>query len=273
MADKKPENFDEEIKKILERDPVDEVEKGINEIHDPLIDGPDPALEDCAENGLDEDDGFGARRMGQDYSPEDMLAHAFRVNALKQAAMELTGDTSFTNTVERYLRIAKEVGFTVVLELPFSVNDKHDKITRNEKFFVLWRKDGILLTFDTYGEDHVNGGNFYYNWKANEFGSRHDATSSGGYVLPPGKKWDDVDGQNLTWAGHHDCREGLKFHIRQLEHYGKFLPKWEGRPHLWLLHHGDTDGKQWFELKSDEINEERIKMLPKEVQEAITPKL
>jgi hypothetical protein len=251
-------DFDDEIKRILERDPVDEAEKGLHV-------GPDPDLDPPAPEGtIDDRDQFETSGGIQ-----ETLQHAFKVNALKKAAMLVTGDTTFSNSLDRYLAIANEIGFKVVLELPFSVKQCFDELHRNERLFVLWHTDGILLVFDTYEGNRVNGGHFYYNWLANERGDRQGVTSSGGYVLPSGKRWQDVEGENLVWAGDHDCREGLKFHIRQLRKYGKFLPKWEQRPFLWFLHHGDTANKQYGEYDSSKINEERIALLPLEVQEAI----
>lgn len=252
-------DFDDEIKEILNRDPLAEVEQGTHKQPDPILDLP-PVNPD----GLDDKDGFDVGRYNA--PPQEILAHAFKVNALKRAAMVVTGDTTFSNTIDTYLAIAKGVGFKVVLELPFTVKQSYDEQPRDEKLFVLWRADGILLVFDTFEKD-VNGGNFYYNWLAHQYGDRHGATSSGSYILPPGKKWSEVEMTNLVWAGSHDCREGLKFHIRQLEKYGKFLPKWEGKPFLWLLHHGDHANDKPYDYEA--INKERIAMLPPEVQEAI----
>lgn len=237
-------DFDDDIKEILNRDPKAEVEEGLHKQHDPFfMEKPPPP------DALDDRDIFASSLS---FTPEEYLAHAAKINALKDAAMFLTGDSSFSNEVTQYLNIAKSIGFKIVLDLPFETKDAFDETPRKERFFILWRTDGILLVFDTFGGNSVNGGHFYYNWVPNE--GAHDVTSSGGMI------------NDKTWAGDHDCRQGLKFHIRQLEKNGKFLPKWEGRPWLWLLHHGDTSTNNF---NREKITAERIAMLPPEVQEAI----
>lgn len=70
----------------------------------------------------------------------------------------------------------------------------------------------------------------------------------------------------MIWSGDHDCREALKFNINRLAENGTFLKKWNEQPFLWLLHYMDTK-KEGYNYKS--INEERIAMLPIDVQELI----
>lgn len=68
------------------------------------------------------------------------------------------------------------------------------------------------------------------------------------------------------WSGHHDCREALKFNINRLSENGTFVKKWKEQPFLWLLHHEDSK-REGYDYKA--INEEKIKMLPEDVQELI----
>jgi hypothetical protein len=69
-----------------------------------------------------------------------------------------------------------------------------------------------------------------------------------------------------VWSGDHDCREAIKFNIKQLAENGTFLKKWVKPPFLWLLHHNDPKEPGY---NYEEINNERISRLPKDVQEII----
>lgn len=218
---------DKQIEKILKRDALDETEKMT-----------------------------GSSYSDSPFTQQMALLNHLEAVAHREAAMLLTGDTAFSNKLDYYMKAASSIGFKKVLELPFAVKSDWDERPRNETYFIFWR-DGILLSFDTYSSDHVNGGNFYYNWKGDR-SKNHGILSSGGAA-------EDTS----IWVGSHDCREGLKFHIRQLEQAGEFMKKWVERPFLWLLHHGDTANDKVYDHES--INAKRIAMLPREVREAITP--
>lgn len=193
-------------------------------------------------------------------------------NKIKNALLEESGDTKFTNSVEDYLSIAKSIGFEVVLIEPFTSKDGIE-----ENLYILWNKElGILLKFDsfTFGDDGswakagkevpppgVNGGNFYYNIKLKPYKERESRCTSGGGFYNDGNDYTDI------WIGSHDCREGLKHHINLLKENGEFLPNWVERPFLWLLNYCDTKG----EYDYNAINQERITKLPQHVIEAISP--
>lgn len=199
----------------------------------------------------------GASYKESEFTMQLGLLNHLEATADKERAMLATGDTAFSCSLSYYMSVAESIGFKTVLEVPFTTKSAWDERARNEKLFVLWR-DGILLVFDTYNTDGVNGGNFYYNWQGSR--EKHfNVLSSGG----PARN--DLS----IWVGHHDCREGLKFHIRQLEAHGRLLPKWVERPFMWLLHHGDTANNKPYDYKA--INTERIALLPREVREAISP--
>lgn len=63
-----------------------------------------------------------------------------------------------------------------------------------------------------------------------------------------------------------DCREAIKFNINRLSKKGCFVNKWKKQPFMWLLHYMDKRN-EGYDYKS--INEERISMLPKYIQESI----
>lgn len=77
----------------------------------------------------------------------------------------------------------------------------------------------------------------------------------------------------IVYAGYHDGREALRFHIRQLREYGSFLPRWAECNMLHLTHYMDLKkkGDDWKERSAlmDKINKDRIAMMPKHIQKAI----
>lgn len=175
----------------------------------------------------------------------------------KKQMLEANDDTTLSNKLDRYLRIVGEEGFREILKVPFTSPSSQKK----ECLYVMYHdSDGILLVFDTYGGDHVNGGKFYYNIRLEPKASGHRVTSSGSYRQV---------GDGYVWVGDHDCREALRHHITQLRAHGEFVKEWVEQPFLWILHHGDTTFEDYdYEM----INSERIAMLPIEVQRSISGK-
>lgn len=118
---------------------------------------------------------------------------------------------------------------------------------------VFWLPEGVLLSCHSYtwssgGETTINDGNFYYNWRPRdpEDPMRYRVTSSGG--------WRDGG----VWAGDHNCREGLRFHLAQLREHGEFVMPWKHQPFLWLNHYMDD--------KRGDRTRERLRLLPVEVR-------
>jgi hypothetical protein len=119
-----------------------------------------------------------------------------------------------------------------------------------DKLMIFWRKDGVLLVTDTYGK-RINNAKAYLNYRG---------------------PWEACE--KCSYGGGHpsvekDARKGLRFTLDRMKELGEILPKWEHRPFLWLLSYMDTKRKD-YDYKA--INAARIEKLPKEVQEAITPK-
>jgi len=196
------------------------------------------------------------------------LAIEQQLSAEKQRLLENTGDTTFSNKLDRYVRIISSLGFERVLEIPFAGRSWGGSPAPQECFFVYFEpRRGILLRFDTHQGDNVNGGNFYYNWQP------HDENFRGSHILSSGS-FVCHDGElvtPLTWSGNHDCREALRLHINQLEQHGQFVTPWVKTPHLWLIHYNDVDSDlPWTEKSAlfDELNRERKGMLPQFVKEA-----
>jgi len=222
--------------------------------------------------------------------------------------MDETGDTKFSETEEGYLKKVESFGFKSILVLPF-INERNKIEERFHILFhydysILLAFDTSSCeddgSFARAGKDvpppSVNGGNFYYNWcyggdvdtyRITQNGSniRHGEHNPDYYtnyfdenlspvLIPKAELETNEDFQKvikeqklmLIYAGHHDCREAVKHNISKFLENGTFLKTWKERPFLWLLHHADTKDKGFDHEK---INQERIAMLPQDVQDAI----
>jgi hypothetical protein len=179
----------------------------------------------------------------------------------RDALLMERGDTLFNNKLDRYITIIESVDFENVFELPFVVND-YDNKPRDETYFVYARRDGLVLSFDTFHGDEVNGGNLYYQWEPRGKFEHGSHLSSGGLCR---------DESRHVWIGSHDAREGLLRIIDMLSAKGNFLNPWlteKQSQSLWLLHHGDTTG-DFGSYDSHAIAAERIQRMPQWVQDMI----
>lgn len=161
------------------------------------------------------------------------------------------------------LKELDKFGFKQVLDISFVDSDKR---TQNHYYIYFCKKYGILLKFDTYGGDRVNGGQYYYQWNPHLY---HPCFSSGG--------WINVD-TIPTWIGDGDCREGMFESITELARDGTFVTPWvqarHGSPSFvhYMDHHTNgswDEGYELYRIAAKEKTLERFKMLPEYVQEAI----
>lgn len=184
----------------------------------------------------------------------------------KRLALQAAHDTHFSMDVADYLRVVDEEGFQLALREPFEAHP-YGGGTKNETLFVFFHPEGVLLHFDTYGGDHVNGGQFHYNVEvAGDHGEAWGAFSSGGW------------GDKNIFYGYHDCREALRHHLRGLRRVGRFLNPWKFDPMtVWLTHYADKeslpDSKQSdgsYSRMADTKTLERAAKLPQNVQDCMT---
>ena len=225
------------------------------------------------------------KRSGHSYKEDDgtqmagMLDHVFH-GGRKDALLTRADDTTLSNNIDRYLRILAEEGFEQALRLPFTAHDTYDNTTRDEALYVFWHaRDGLLLKFDTYNTTRVNGGNVYYNVKPKAGVLPHDSDLCHGVTSSGGWHGADGDQVNWVWAGDHDCREALRFHLRQLREHGDFVTPWQYTPYLSMCHYQDYKDShaQGLRYPDDferhrQIDRERIALLPATVQDTITPR-
>jgi hypothetical protein len=162
----------------------------------------------------------------------------------------------------------EQFGFKQVLDIPFL----NDEGTKQEHMYVYFHYQyGIVLQFDTYSGDHVNGGNYYYQWMAKDGQPCNSyAFSSGGW---------ERKGDVYIWEGHGDCRQGMFESIRELAHEGDFVTPWIRTCRIFvptLVHYMDhhsigtwDEGYKLYEKALIEKTPERFRMLPELVQCAI----
>lgn len=148
---------------------------------------------------------------------------------LKQDMLKELGDSNYGNSLEDYLDILGELGFKIAAQFPFVGNNSGVE----EMLYVFAIKEkGIVLVFDTYAGERVNGGNFYYCWKPSTIASTYGVTSSGSYESESIEDWRHdprflkSPPDDAYWSGNHDCREAISFRIQQLKKNGTFYPNW-----------------------------------------------
>ena len=151
---------------------------------------------------------------------------------------------SSSQTPHEFINVLTESGFKEVLKIP---------IDSSENFFVFWRP-GLLITLDTF-IGRVNRAMLYFNF----CGQRSAIHGSSAFVA-------DTD-QGRVYSGSTDIRNGLRYKLGDMLEVGTLLEKWVERPFLWLLHYEDTKAAGY---KFDDINAERIALLPENVREAIS---
>jgi hypothetical protein len=201
-----------------------------------------------------------------------------RHTADKRKTLHNLDDTSYSEDIERWTRITKDLGFEEVLHAPFEgTKYREDQDAPKEYLSICWHPCGILMKWDTY-RGNRNSASIYFNWTANDQSKPWgpDLPISGGMVNPPEGK-EDI----CTLCAHIDIREAFRHTMKKLFHYGKFETPWIEQPHLWLLHHEDEQkiekdsGGDW-KVSSEmykNVNLERISQLPEHVRNVICPNM
>jgi hypothetical protein len=228
----KPSN--EEILKVMHRDPLQVAESVIGESH-PSWDS-DEKL-------------FALRLVGQH-------------NRQKTELLKARNDTCFSTKTTEHREILLANGFELIYEEKFIddtyVNSpKYPQPAHEQQFFIYYRHPGILLAFDTY-HDNVNGGHLYYNWKAHSETIRiPDRVLESGFTTQAG-----------IHVGSRDCREGLIMAIERMEEHGTFLETWVEGQFIWLLNYMESKSPGYDHAY---ISLKKLRALPDRVRKLILP--
>lgn len=171
----------------------------------------------------------------------DMLKTAIVANETRRYILDADGDSYYGMPIVAYELLIGSLGFRKVYDKKFQYENY--KFSDNNRIWV--NNDlGIVLHYDTYRGETVNGGNFYYNWRPN-VKDYYKYTSSGSFRGP-------------VWVGYHDCREGIKFNINRLIKNGDLVTPWVYTPFLWFVTYADI--KADYDYK--EINKTIIASAP-----------
>lgn len=163
-------------------------------------------------------------------------------------------DTVMSDEIDRYLRIAREIGFVPVLD------ETMEKESVSEKVFVM-KKAGALLFVDTFRGRSVNDARLYYNWKTTKILESSVIRMSGTWSEKTCSKWsDDQVPAEGVWIGDSDVRVALRHRVAQLEAAGSFIEPWEEPGHVYLRSHADQERDIQVATAS------RISRLPEEVR-------
>lgn len=168
-------------------------------------------------------------------------------NYKKQQALKANQDSYYGMGFAEFVIMMDEMGFKKVAAGQIPGTD--------DEWFIDW-KEGILVFYDSF-QSGINHATAYFNYLP--VGENSCRTGfSGSAVEGPG-------GKNV-WYGHIDVREGFKHRLAKCKESGVFMKKWIKQPNLWLLHYKDTKVPGY---NPEEINRQRIALLPEHVQDAI----
>jgi hypothetical protein len=167
-----------------------------------------------------------------------MVVHSQHM-AVRNQILRLNDDTIYDDSVNNYVRVARSMGFRVVLQFPFVSKD----LTKEYLYVLFCDELGILLKFCTaLDRSLVKSGTFYYNYKPR----------LGKYI--PGVMADGSFNK-CVWVGDHDCREALRLKIKLLNDSGEFVVPWVKTPLINLTHYCEC-GKN-----PQKITEERMALI------------
>lgn len=184
------------------------------------------------------------------------LELALRNNQAKSRMLQSRKDIYFGAPISYVRAVLSDMGFELALQDEFT--------DRNcDEIYELWVDPirAILYEFESYGGfDRINISTYYYNMR---FTSKnyYGLVSSGGF-----EKIDENGPDNLSnyvWCGYHDGRQGLRFHLEQVDKINGWQNPWV-KPYscFWLTTRveqkkSDNPVKSWNDITKERMS--RIK--------------
>jgi len=222
--------MNETTKKMLNQDPILEVEKMLN--------------------------GKSYKEFN-DFENLFMLRETAKINANVNKYFATLGDTHFNMSWNEFKKLIENKGFKLTLSYDF----KHGEKEVDEFIIYYHPLTGLVITATSYwNKKDINGGTLYGEIQANNKESCSiiwEWISSGGMI----------DEKKLIYETSHDVREGLFSKLNELESAGKFLNRWTKKDRfLWLLDFTETK-TEGYDYKK--ISKEKLLKCPEELQKIV----
>ena len=200
---------------------------------------------------------------GQSYKDDEAtmglgMLSVFSHNDRKKETLESLGDSVYGTKIDVYLRIVEDLGFKKVFER--KIRHKHSD-NDDTQFIYFHPAHGLLLEFDSYWGESVNGSEMYFNWKPH--GDNWPHQCSGGF------------NEGRVFIGKVDAREAIRFKIHEFLEEGQFVTPWVEQPSIYLLTSADWEAlpgyDQWDQRSKgiDDFNQAVFDQLPSEVRAAV----
>jgi hypothetical protein len=198
----------------------------------------------------------------KDTSMLGLALHMDHVQVKKQLLIQ-NNDVHFGMSLESYIDTFLDIGFVLFYNEEFKCSSTG---TMESLHCLLEKRRGVMLIFDTYtmSKKGLNGGDVYFNWKAND--PHYHLYGCSQHLIE-----DDII------VGYFDCREGVRFRLEDMDSKGKFITPWKERPFHWISTHEDHKHPETKEHNYNfhhlyKATEERIAKFPPEIQKLIPPK-
>jgi len=86
-------------------------------------------------------------------------------NQIKRQKLREANDSYFGQEAKFFIDLLVDLGFTQLLNERFKDNDSD----HSDTFYIFYHPDNLLIKFDTYYDNTVNGGTCYLNWTPNDY--------------------------------------------------------------------------------------------------------
>lgn len=180
----------------------------------------------------------------------------------EQALAEITDDTT-GDSLEHYLKVAKELGFEVVGNWDFVGREYPPEPVLQEKLFLLWHRDKYSsLEIETYAAHRVNKATLRYAWQPPE-----GFSGLPGWICSGGMR----DG---IWCGYHHADKFLRNIWKEINETGELVP-WPEFPFMQLVGYSEClytnrKGSAFDSVKhTKQLTAQRLETVPGYVREGM----